>query len=136
MTQALRKKKSIIDPLEAAAKQFDDWRKTREKRGPIPEELWALAVSLTAQYGFTKIIKKLRLGGLDFKKRLKPELIVKKSKAIQLIDCSHQVPEAINSFKKTPCLIEFTCKNASVVKLNGLSSIEIQNVVHLLIGHS
>jgi len=136
MNQAFRNKKSIIDPLEAATKQFNDWRATREKKGAIPKNLWELAFSLTAQYGFTTIVKKLRLNGSDFKNRLKSGVIVKKTKAIQLIDCSHQMPEAINLFEKTPGSIEFTCKNASIVKLNGLSSVEIQNVVRLLIGHS
>jgi hypothetical protein len=98
MNQAFRNKKSIIDPLDAATKQFNDWRATREKRGPIPKNLWKLAFSLTAQYSINTIVKKLRLNGSDFKNRLKSRVIVKKTKAMQLIDCSHQMPEAINIY--------------------------------------
>jgi hypothetical protein len=134
MTQTFRNNKSIVDPLEAAAKQFDSWRATRGKRGPIPEQLWELAVSLIDQYSFTTIIRKLRLSGRAFKKRLKPEFAAKKTKTMKFIDFSHQVSKTINPFETT-CSIEFTCKNASDVKLTGLSSAEIQNVISLLLGH-
>jgi hypothetical protein len=131
-------KKLIIDPdpLQAVTKQFDHWRTTRKKRGPIPEPLWALAVSLIEHYRVTKIINALKLNASDFKKRLNHTIVSKKEKPMQFIDCSKQVFQPINSFNPQSCSIEFTCKNSSSVKLNGLNSIEIQAVISLLIGHS
>ena len=37
------------------------WRETREKLGPMPEELWRAAVSLSREYGPTRVGQALRL---------------------------------------------------------------------------
>ena len=55
--------------LEAVRQSFDHWRSTREKFGPIPEDLWSSAVDLTATYPVTKVSQALRLNYTDLKKR-------------------------------------------------------------------
>lgn len=136
MIPTINNKNPDVDPLESAAKQFAHWRSTRKKRGAIPEPLWALALSLRTQYGFTKIIKTLKLSGNDFKKRLNHGSAANNEKTIQFLDCSNQVFQATHSFETQSCSIEFSCKNASSVKLLGLNNIAIQQVLTLLIGHS
>lgn len=44
--------------------QFDEWRKTRTKRTPIPESLWDAAMSLVPEHSVYQVAKCLHL---DFK---------------------------------------------------------------------
>ena len=45
--------------LEKAQDQFAAWRKTRKKRGSIPEKLWNVATSLSESYTVHQISKEL-----------------------------------------------------------------------------
>jgi len=59
---------SICQPtFEEVIKQFEDWRKTRKKRGPIPELLWEAALRLTEKYSIHEITKTLHLNYQKFK---------------------------------------------------------------------
>ena len=53
--------------FEEVRKQFDYWRSTRKKRGPIPEILWKAAVGLTKEYSIHQISKTLRLNYQKFR---------------------------------------------------------------------
>jgi len=53
--------------FEEVREQFDYWRSTRKKRGPIPEMLWEAAVNLTNEYSIHQISKTLRLNYQKFK---------------------------------------------------------------------
>ena len=57
-------------PLKQAQEQFEHWRQSRKKRGPIPDELWELAVSLYPNYSLYRISKVLRLNYTDLKHRV------------------------------------------------------------------
>ncbi|MGD9229082.1 MAG: hypothetical protein PVF26_21445 [Desulfobacterales bacterium] len=59
--------------LDQVREQFEHWRRTREKKGAIPEALWEAAVSLNSDYSLCKIAKALHLGYYDLKKRIKQE---------------------------------------------------------------
>jgi hypothetical protein len=50
--------------IEEVCHQFDEWRKSRTKRTPIPEPLWEAAVSLVPEHSVCQVSKALRL---DFK---------------------------------------------------------------------
>ena len=50
--------------------QFDDWRKTRCKRGKIPAQLWTAAVKLAGLHGISKVSSALRLNYYRLKKGL------------------------------------------------------------------
>jgi hypothetical protein len=60
-------KKPTLDEIR---KQFGTWRKTREKRTPIPDTLWEAAVSLSPRYSPYLISKALRLNYNDLKCRI------------------------------------------------------------------
>ena len=55
--------------FEEVREQFEQWRRTRRKRGLIPEQLWEAAVSLTKEYTIHEITKTLRLNYQKFKER-------------------------------------------------------------------
>ena len=57
-------KKPTLDEIR---EQFGTWRKTREKRTPIPDALWEAAVSLSSRYSLYQISKALRLNYNDLK---------------------------------------------------------------------
>jgi len=59
--------------LDQVCQQFEYWRQTREKRCPIPEQLWQAAESLYPEYSIYNISKALRLNYTDLKKRIEPK---------------------------------------------------------------
>ena len=52
---------------------FEVWRQNREKRRPMPEELWEAAVSLSEKHSLHQISKALRLNHTALKMRVCPE---------------------------------------------------------------
>lgn len=56
--------------LDRVREQFGHWRRTREKKGAIPEALWEAAVSLHSDYSLCQISKALCLGYNDLKRRV------------------------------------------------------------------
>ena len=56
--------------LSEVKEQFKIWRRTRKSHRPIPEKLWAAAVSLTANHSISKISKELVLDYSALKKRV------------------------------------------------------------------
>ena len=59
--------------LDRVGEQFGHWRRTREKKGAIPEALWEAAVSLHSDYSLCQISKVLRLGYNDLKRRVQAQ---------------------------------------------------------------
>ena len=55
--------------LSQVKEQFKTWRKTRKSPRPIPENLWAAAVGLTAKHAISQIAKELVLDYSALKKR-------------------------------------------------------------------
>lgn len=47
--------------LEAVRRRVEHWRRTREKRTRMPEELWSAAVSLTESRGVYRVARGLRV---------------------------------------------------------------------------
>ncbi|MCK4488169.1 MAG: hypothetical protein KAU38_15600 [Desulfobacterales bacterium] len=56
--------------LEEVRDQFENWRKTRERRTAIPEALWQAAVSLSEDYPTLQISKALHLNYTALKNRV------------------------------------------------------------------
>lgn len=55
--------------LESVQARFDHWRKTRQKREVIPEDLWSAAVALTETNSINKVARRLRLNASSLKQR-------------------------------------------------------------------
>ena len=56
--------------LSEVKEQFKIWRRTRKSPRPIPAELWAAAVDLTANHSISQISKELVLDYAALKKRV------------------------------------------------------------------
>ena len=56
--------------ISEVKEQFKIWRRTRKSPRPIPEKLWAAAVSLTAKHSISQISKELVLDYSALKKRV------------------------------------------------------------------
>ena len=65
-----RNSKSAEITLESVQTRFDHWRKTRQKREAIPDELWSAAVLLTEEFGLYQVSKQLKLNHTSLKKRV------------------------------------------------------------------
>jgi hypothetical protein len=56
--------------LEQVQEQFEHWRRSRGKRGAIPDALWQAAIMLFPDYALHRISKALRLNYTDLKHRV------------------------------------------------------------------
>lgn len=64
------RKASIPSDMKALGQRIDRWRKTRQKLGPMPEELWDAAVALADQYGVYATARGLPLDFGRLKRRV------------------------------------------------------------------
>jgi len=55
--------------LDMVQDRFETWRRTREKQGPIPEQLWQDAVHLLQTHSQSQVAKALRVNATELKKR-------------------------------------------------------------------
>ncbi len=80
--------------------RIEEWRNTRKRRKPMPEELWEAAASLSKEYSIHRISKALRLNYTALKKRIQPDECSSNSKAgvpafIELDLASSSISECI-----------------------------------------
>ena len=54
--------------------RIEAWRRTRERRRPMPEELWEAAADLAKKYSLHKVSKAFRLSYTSLKKRVHPDM--------------------------------------------------------------
>jgi hypothetical protein len=89
--------------LSEVKEQFKIWRRTRKSPRPIPENLWAAAVSLTTQHSISQISKELVLDYSALKKRVS---IKKKDSAAKMsppdfIEVNLEPPASVSE-----CIVE------------------------------
>jgi hypothetical protein len=59
-----------VPTLEEVQTEFEAWRNAGNRRRPIPERLWQLAVELSPRYRVSKISRTLRLNYHGLKNRI------------------------------------------------------------------
>ena len=69
--------------LKQVQAQFENWRKTRKRRGFIPEALWDAAISLAGPYSLHQISKGLRLNHSALRERVEDSRNVTPEEAAQ-----------------------------------------------------
>lgn len=116
--------------LEVVVSQFEHWRATRGKRGRIPDALWALVAPLMGQYNHNEIAAALRLNHAQMKERVLPFLSHMPDKSATFLE--YPLPSPTSSMEN--CIVEFTCKNGSAVKISGLTAMQLQPLVSVLLG--
>ena len=89
--------------ISEVKEQFKIWRKTRKSPRPIPEKLWAAAVSLTANHCLSQISKELVVDYTALKKRVP---IKNKDSAVKMnssgfIEVNLEPPAAVSE-----CIVE------------------------------
>jgi len=117
--------------LEAVVNQFEHWRATRGRRGRIPDSLWALVAPLMDQYSHNEIASALRLNHAQMKARVFPFLSQVSHTPATFIE--YPLPSSISSAGN--CIVEFTCKNGSTVKISGFPTVQLQPLVSVLLGN-
>jgi hypothetical protein len=56
-----RQTPAVPTDLQELSERFEDWRRTRRRKLPIPEPLWAAAVELARSHGVCQTAQVLRL---------------------------------------------------------------------------
>lgn len=63
-----RRRSATAADLEALRLRFEQWRRTRKSKTPIPDGLWSAAVELARRYGINRTAAPLRLDGGKLKR--------------------------------------------------------------------
>ena len=63
-------KGSRIPTLDEARSRFEQWRRTRRGKTPIPDELWSAAIAVARRDGVNPTAVALRLDGGKLKRRM------------------------------------------------------------------
>lgn len=65
-------RKSWLDSIsvEEVQSRFEEWRKNRQGRAPIPDELWAAAMEVARRKGVNRTAAALHLDGGKLKRRM------------------------------------------------------------------
>jgi hypothetical protein len=58
-------------PLDRVHQRFERWRRTRQRRSPIPDALWALALKAARAHGLHRTARTLRLNQTALTQRLR-----------------------------------------------------------------
>ena len=89
--------------LSEVKEQFKTWRKTRKSLRPIPAQLWAAAVNLTAKHSISQIAKELVLDYSTLKKRaaVKKNAGAASMSPADFIEVNLQPPTAVSE-----CIVE------------------------------
>lgn len=77
--------------LEQVQELFEQWRKGKSRRDPIPETLWEAAVSLTDGYSVNKIARRLRLNHNDLKNRARSRIAFIELPLAKSIECTIEI---------------------------------------------
>ena len=56
--------------LARAEGQFDQWRRRRKRRGPIPDQLWQVAAEAAGVHGVHLTARQLRLNASSLRRRM------------------------------------------------------------------
>jgi len=59
----------LPDKLAQGLRQFEQWRRHREGRRRLPDDLWSLAVELAGEFGVSRTAKALRLAHNTLKQK-------------------------------------------------------------------
>jgi hypothetical protein len=65
-----RPRKPVQPEIAELGKQIQLWRQTRQKRSPMPEELWREATRLAQSHGVSPVCRHLKLGYQRLQKRV------------------------------------------------------------------
>jgi len=126
--------------LEQVQTKFENWRKTRVKRGKIPDDLWLQAIELTKTIKTTTIAYALRLNHSDFKaktKSLSVKALLSPTKSSEKPVTFLQVNQepAQNVIVSEGTLIELKRSDGTNMSFKA-SSLQVRDVIEIFLGKS
>ena len=102
--------------FEDVRQLFEKWRKERQQRSPIPEDLWVSAINLFPEYPISAISKDLRLHYSTLKDRvnvLRSGLVTESATSHAFIELGLQTP-----ISAAECIMETESGDGSKMKIN------------------
>ena len=119
-------KKNVPVEMKKVHRRFEQWRKTRRGRAPIPERLWAAAASLAREHGVTPTSQAL---GLEFNKlrswvesgKTRRKKVMAAPRFVELVAAPAGVTECVIELEGRRGKIRIEWKGAATPDLAGLS---------------
>jgi hypothetical protein len=103
------------DGIEAARTQFEQWRSSRSRKSPIPDELWKLAINAARQQGVNRAAQQLRLDA----GKLKRLLVANDSRRLKARRQPRFVELITPATVASPeCVIEFESASGSKMRIH------------------
>lgn len=118
--------------LNTAVQQFEQWRATRGKRGPIPDRLKKLIPPLDGLYGHNEIAKALRINHGQVKTYLSLYTKEPTPPSMTLVECL--VPPILSTPETQSATLTFSCKNGRPATIKGLRGTDIATAISTLVG--
>lgn len=122
---------NTTDLLDNVVKEFEKWRTTRNKRGPIPDALRKLMKPLEGQYSPNKIVKALHINHQQLKNCFDLSIQTSIKKPTTFIECSTRTVSSLP--KSQGVTLIFNCKNNRSVTINGLQGHDLEIAISSLI---
>jgi len=99
------------DGMETARTRFEQWRSSRSRKSPIPDELWKLAMDAARQQGVNRAAQQLRLDAGKLKRFL--VAADSRSRKAQFVELIAPVVAA-----SPECMIEFESAAGSKMRVH------------------
>ena len=103
-------------PLKKVQEQFEHWRRSRKKRGAIPDALWQAAVMLFPDYGLHRISKALRLNYTDLKHRVNAHRSTRKQSDVSTVDFIEL--DLSDPARSAECIVEMADEKGATMRMH------------------
>jgi hypothetical protein len=122
----MRRGKTSTVSLEEAKARFEEWRRNRNGKASIPDELWASAVEVARKEGVSRTSTELRVEWNHLKRRMAAASAATPKPAsptfVELVASSSQsLPECSIELEGRRCKLRIELKGASASYLATLS---------------
>jgi hypothetical protein len=105
--------------IEGARARFEEWRRSRPRKSPIPDELWTAAINAARQQGVNRTAQQLRLDAGKLKR-----LLVAAEKRKSKTPSPPRFVELVAPPPASPeCLIEFESAGGSKMRIHWTTSV-------------
>ena len=113
--------------LSDVQRQFEGWRKTKQHRSPIPEELWDAAIKLVGKHSTLEVSKALNLTHSKLKKRIASSSSSPTTPSPDFVTLGVMQPTAA----QPSCALELSDTNGAVMKMSitGVPCLDIMKLI-------
>lgn len=113
--------------LPEVQSRFADWRKTKQHRSRIPEDLWVAAVTLSQAHSLCKITQTLGLSYTDLKERVQRSL--QSPNVYRASSSEGFIPIDITPADTAECIVEMEHRNGNKMRMHfkGKADLDLQS---------